>query len=106
MHAYLAAVQGPSNAVVVLLGMGIVFVGLICLVILCAVMGKIFGSVQAKSEAAAAAPAAAAPAASAAPAAPVEIPNRGEFIAAVSAAIAEEVGADVSAIRILSVKRV
>jgi len=103
MHAYLAAVQGPSNAVVVLLGMGIVFVGLICLVILCTVMGRIFGAVQAKSEAVAAAPAAAAPAA---PAAPVEIPNRGEFIAAVSAAIAEEVGADVSAIRILSVKRV
>ena len=95
MHAYLAAVQGPSNAVVVLLGMGIVFVGLICLVILCTVMGRIFGAVQAKSEAVAAAPAA-----------PVEIPNRGEFIAAVSAAIAEEVGADVSAIRILSVKRV
>ena len=103
MHAYLAATQDPSNAVVVLLGMGIVFVGLVCLVILCAVMGKIFGAVQAKSEAVAAAPAAAAPAA---PAAPVEIPNRGEFIAAVSAAIAEEIGTDVSAIRILSVKRV
>ena len=58
MHAYLAATQDPSNAVVVLLGMGIVFVGLVCLVILCAVMGKIFGAVQAKSEAVAAAPAA------------------------------------------------
>ncbi|MBR3691496.1 MAG: OadG family protein [Clostridia bacterium] len=100
MFAYLMA--EPSNAVVVLLGMGIVFVGLVCLVVLCAIMGKIFGAVQEKQEAAAAAPAAPA----AAPAAPVEIPNRGEFIAAVSAAIAEELGADVSAIRILSVKRV
>ena len=35
-----------------------------------------------------------------------EIPNRQEFIAAVSAAIAEELGEDVSAIRITSVKRI
>ena len=34
-----------------------------------------------------------------------EIPNRQEMIAAVSAAIAEELGKDVSAIRILSVKK-
>ena len=34
-----------------------------------------------------------------------EIPDRQEFVAAVSAAIAEELGTDVSAIRILSIKR-
>lgn len=45
------------------------------------------------------------PAVQAAPAAEV-IPNRGELVAAVSAALAEELGTDVSAIRILSIKRV
>ena len=34
------------------------------------------------------------------------IPNRGEVVAAVSAALAEELGTDVSAIRILSFQRV
>ena len=41
----------------------------------------------------------------AAPAADV-IPNRGELVAAVSAALAEELGTDVTAIRIVSIKRV
>ena len=35
-----------------------------------------------------------------------EIANRQEFIAAVSAALAEEMGTDVSAIRILSFKKI
>ncbi len=34
-----------------------------------------------------------------------EIPNRQEFVAAVSAAIAESMGKDISAIRILSIKK-
>ena len=34
-----------------------------------------------------------------------EIPNRAEFVAAVSAAIAEASGTDASAIRILSIKK-
>ena len=40
----------------------------------------------------------------AAAAAPDAIPNRQELIAAISAALAEELGTDVSAIRILSFK--
>lgn len=92
------AVNQISNAMVVVLGVGIVFVGLVCIVAVCAVMSAIIRATQKKAPAAA--PVAAAPAA------PVEIPNRGAFIAAVSCAIAEELGEDVSAIRILSVKRV
>ena len=52
------------------------------------------------------APAVAAPPAVSAPVAEAEIPNRGEVVAAVSAALAEELGTDVSAIRILSFRRV
>jgi len=84
------------------MGMGVVFVGLICLVVLTSLLGAFCRAIQKKP---AEAPVKAAPAA--APAAPVsqEIPNRQQFIAAVSAAIAEDLGADVSAIRILSVEK-
>ena len=42
----------------------------------------------------------------AAPAAGDAIPNRGELVAAISVALAEELGKDVKAIRIHSIKRV
>lgn len=74
------------------IGMGTVFVGLICLVAICKLVGWICSKLPdgaAKRETAT-----------------EEIPNRQEFIAAVSAAIAEELGADVRAIRITSVKRI
>lgn len=86
-----------SNLFVCLMGMGVTFIGLICLIVLSSVMSKIIGS------AAAPAPAAAAPTPD--PTANA-IPNRQEIIAAVSAALAEELGEDVSAIRILSFKKV
>ena len=37
---------------------------------------------------------------------PLTIPNRGELVAAISVALAEELGKDVKAIRIHSIKRV
>ena len=83
-----------SSLFVCLMGMGIVFFGLICLIVLTMIMGKIVGG--------RAAPAAPAPAA--APAAKPE-PNRQELVAAVSAAIAEELGTDITGIRILSMKK-
>ena len=93
-----------SNGFVSLVGIGTVFVGLICIVFLCTLMSalcrKFSGSK--KTESAPAAPAAPAPSAPAS----AQIPNRQEFIAAVSAVLAEEMGTDVSALRILSVKRV
>lgn len=87
------------------MGMGIVFIGLICLIVLIKILGKV-SEIAAKGASVAAAPVAVAPApVAAAPAADV-IPNRGELVAAVSAALAEELGTDVRAIRILSIKRV
>ena len=90
---------GP--AFVCLFGMGTVFAGLICIIILTSIMGKIVGSAAKKSEAAA--PAAAAPVAQAAS---KEIPNRQALIAAISCVLAEEMGTDVTGIRIHSLKKI
>ena len=91
-------------------GMGvlIVFIGLICLIALVYIMGKIVGGVAGKqsvaTEKAASAPQTAAHAASAASAPVSAIANRDELIVAFSAAVAEELGTDVSAIRVVSFK--
>lgn len=91
-----------SNAFVVFMGVGTVFVGLICIVILCKILGAVCSLANpSKSEntqnsaKTASAPVAAAP-----------IENRQEIIAAVSAVIAEELGTDISAIRIHSFKKI
>lgn len=84
------------------LGFGTVFVGLICLILIIKLMSVILAAKPAKDKSAAPvgqqapAPAAAAPV----------IENRGQFIAAVSAAIAAAMGTDVTGLRILSVKKV
>ena len=90
----------PSNLFVVLMGIGTVFAGLIGIIIICTITGAIFRSMENKADKK---PAAASEAS--ASSSGDTIPNRGEFIAAVSAAIAEDMGKDVSAIRILSVKK-
>ena len=97
-----AAVPGADIPTwfVVVLGMVIVFIGLICLIALISFMGAIMKKVNAKHETAAEA------AAPAAVSAEADIPNRGELAAAISVALAEELGKDVKAIRIHSIKRV
>lgn len=92
----------------VLLGLGTVFVGLIMIVLLITLMHKIMGR---HAESGPASPVVsapkAAPVASAVPTPPpAPIPNRAELVAAVSAVIAEELGTDVSAIRICSIKKI
>lgn len=87
------------DLIVVLLGLGTVFVGLIAIILICVLLGFLF-SIKKKPEQQ--------PAAQPQPiAASVteDIPNRQQFIAAVSTAIAEDMGTDVSAIRIISVKK-
>ena len=82
------------NLLVCLIGMGVTVFGLTCLIGLTVLLGKLARSAPQ-------APQAASPAAPQAPA----IPNRQEMIAAVSAALAEELGTDVAAIRIVSFKK-
>ena len=85
-----------------LLGLGIVFVGLIALVAIVKLMGVIMEKVSGRE--------ALAPAPAHVPAAPavkaVPEPNHGELVAAVSAALATVMGTKVSGIRILSMKKV
>ena len=83
------------------LGVGTVFVGLVCIIVLVELMHRV---VSATSVAKTANEEASAPA----PAAPqnATIANRGEVVAAISAAIAEELGKDVKAIRITSIKKI
>ncbi len=89
----------PSIPFVILMGIGIVFFGLVCIILLSMAMSAICRSLGDKTPA----PAAAAPAA---PAAQAEaIPNRQAMIAAIAVAVAEEMGTDPSGIRILSVKK-
>ena len=80
------------------MGMGIVFAALICLVLLCKLVGFVVGFAPAGKDASAPA--------SAAPVATDEIPDRSRVLAAISVAIAEELGTDPAGIRIVSIKRV
>lgn len=87
-----------SNGFVVVMGIGTVFFGLICLIVLSYVMSALCRSGAKKAPAVAAGPAAV-------PAQSDSIPNRQAMIAAISAAVAEDMGTDPAGIRILSLKK-
>ncbi|MEE1279880.1 MAG: OadG family protein [Oscillospiraceae bacterium] len=86
---------------VCLLGIATVFVGLVCIVLLCSVVSfvcsKLFSGKKQKIQSA---PAVTAPVKT------LDIPNRKKVLAAVCAVIAEENGCDVSAIRVKSFKKI
>ncbi len=88
----------PSLAFVCFFGVAIVFVGLVVLIGLIYLMNfvcdKLFKEKEAKKESA--------PVATTGTA---QIANRGEIVAAVCAAVAEEEGTDISAIRVISFKK-
>ncbi len=97
---FLAAISEKTpDWLVVVLGIGIVFAGLVCIIAICSLMNMIFDKMS-KKNADKPVPV------PAAPTAPAVIPNRQELIAAITAAIAEEEGTDLSAIRILSFKKI
>lgn len=101
-----------NTGIVIFLGLAIVFAGLICIVLLCKIMGILVAisenrstnpsNVTSAPSAVGAAPSAKAPN----PARSPDPAPRSEIIAAVSAVIAEELGEDVSAIKILSLKKI
>ena len=89
------------------IGILIVFIGLICLIALVAIMGSVCSKVLSREAASkAASRPAPAPAPAPAKAAAPAIENRDELIVAFSAAVAEELGTDVSAIRVVSFKQI
>ncbi len=84
-----------SNLTVVLMGLGTVFFGLICIIFLCYIMSaivKLFVKPEKKEDVK--------------PEKSDTIQNKGEFVAAISAAIAEDLGKDISAIRITKIKKI
>ena len=107
-HAmHVLAASEPGLLFVALMGMGIVFIGLICIILICTLMGAVCTRFAAKESEQPAQPASAPVSAAPAPAASAAaIPNRTEMLAAVTAVIAEELGTDVSAIRVHSFKRI
>ena len=88
-----------SNAAVVGLGIGTVFVALTCLVLICYITSAVVKLVAKGEKAEASIPQ------SVSAPKPVEIPNKGEFAAAVACAIAEDLGTDVTGIKIKSIKK-
>ena len=84
------------NWMVVVMGVGVVFLGLLLIVLICKIMGLFFAK-TAKPESK--------PAVATAPAKSATIENRQEIIAAVTAACAEEMGKDISALRVISFKK-
>ncbi len=94
-----ANVAEPSFLQVVAMGLVTVFVVLICLIIIIKIMGALMGKNQAPAPAAPA-PRPAAPA----PAAPAQ-PNKQQLVAAISVAIAEDMGGSADHIKILSIRR-
>lgn len=89
----------PSFLQVVVMGLVTVFVVLICLIILIKIMGSLMGG---RASAPAPAPA---PVQAAAPAPAAAQPNKQQLVAAVSAAIAEDMGSGVEHIRIHSIRK-
>ncbi len=87
-----------SNLFVVSMGIGIVFFGLVFIIFLCLIMSAIIKLFEKKSNSKT--PVVPAPAVE------EKEENRQEIIAAVSAAVAEDLGKDISAIRILSFKKI
>ena len=91
------AEQSVPNGLVVAMGVGTVFIGLIAIVIICKIMSAILAPKAEKVEEVKTAPVTENNAV---------IENRQEIIAAVAAVIAEELGTEVEALRIHSFKKI
>lgn len=114
MHAPLTTLmttgaEVPSNVFVVLMGISTVFLGLICIILIIELMTGLtrrLGGNEQSAKAPAAPTAPVAPVATPAPTVETPIANREELVAAVCAAVAEELGTDVSALRVVSFRKV
>ena len=90
-----------SPLFVTLMGIGTVFFGLICIIVLTTIMGSVLKSKSKPTPAPAAAPKAAAPAAPA-----VNTAKEQEILAAVIAAVTEDLGPSASRMQITSINKI
>ncbi len=88
----------PSMGLVIGMGLGTVFIGLICIIAICYIMGALIKLFEKK------APEKQTETVSAAAALPET--DKGELLAVISAVIAEELGESAEAIRIKSVRKI
>ncbi|MBQ8392187.1 MAG: OadG family protein [Clostridia bacterium] len=95
------AEKDPQIWIVCLIGVAVVFAGLAILIGVIEIMNRICDKIASKK----ATTVEAAPTAPVAPTAPAAVENRSEIVAAVCAAVAEENGTDISAIRVVSFKK-
>ncbi|MBQ2830499.1 MAG: OadG family protein [Oscillospiraceae bacterium] len=89
-----------SNLFVVLMGIGTVFFGLICIIVLTTIMGKVLAG---GAEAPKAAPA---PAPAAAPKAAAPAVDNAPVVAAIAAVLSEELGPAAANMQITSIQKV
>lgn len=90
-----------SPLFVTLMGIGTVFFGLVCIIVLTTIMGAVLKSNAKPAPAPAAAPKAAAPAASA-----VNTAKEQEILAAVIAAVTEDLGPSASRMQITGINKI
>lgn len=90
-----------SPLFVTLMGIGTVFFGLVCIIVLTTIMGAVLKSKSKPAPAPAAAPKAAAPAAPA-----VNTAKEQEILAAVIAAVTEDLGPSASRMQITSINKI
>ena len=89
-----------SNAFVCIMGMGTVFIGLICIVFICKLTSLVIGAISKPEEKKPA------PVSAPSPANTLSAKEKQAIIAGTCAVIAEELGTDVRNIRVLSFKRI
>lgn len=92
-----------SGGMVMLLGMGIVFFGLICLILITILMSVVVRAMAGRKKAKQTEEL---PVAQSAAPAPAPIANRPQFVAAIASAIAAYMGTDLDGLRIHSIRRV
>ncbi len=102
-----SAASEPGILFVAIMGICTVIIGLVCIILLCVVMSKVCQLLSgAPKQQASAVPSAKTDMPAPAVPSTAPIPNKGELIAAITAAVAEELGTDISAIRVHSLRRV
>ncbi len=92
-----------TNTFVCVMGMGTVFIGLICIVLICKLLSIVLNGFAKNDKTATPAPKA--PAAVAAPEMTLSPAEKSAIVAGVCACIAEELGEDASNIKVLSFRK-
>lgn len=98
--------NAADTTMVCIMGVGVVFVVLLCTIFICSLMSWFFKNQHTNANAEKNAQTAVQPATAQPVFQQTAVPQNNEFIAAISAAIAEDSGTDINAIKIISIKKI